>query len=225
MADAAITVTATDRPAAGPAEVVRRAAITLTAIAQSGLHYANDEYDVDRYQKVATVALDLLAVAGGGSADGWRAQLGADRGYATPKVDVRGALVDERERLLLMRERSDGLWSLPGGWADPLDTPAVAAEREVLEETGYRVKAGKLVGCWDRDAQGHLPTLPFSIYKLFFLCEATGEVGPPQALETLEIGWFGLDDLPPLSTGRISAFELGRIVAHHRDRSLPTEFD
>jgi len=209
----------------GPAEAVRRAAVTLTALAQSGLHYADDEYDIDRYQKVAAVALNLLVVAGGGATDGWRQQLGADSGYATPKVDVRGALVDERERLLLMRERSDGLWSLPGGWADPLDTPSVAVEREVLEETGYAARAVKLVGCWDRDAQGHLPKLPFSIYKLFFLCEATGDIGPPQALETLEVGWFGLDELPELSAGRISAYELGRIVAHRRDRSLPTEFD
>ena len=208
-----------------PAEAVRRAAITLTAIAQSGLHYADDEYDVDRYHKIAAVARDLLAVAGGGTAEQWRTRLGEDRGYATPKVDVRGALVDDRERLLLMRERTDARWSLPGGWADPLDTPAVAVEREVLEETGHGARAVKLVGCWDRDAQGHLPKLPFSIYKLFFLCDATGEVGPPQALETLEIGWFGLDELPVLSTGRVNAHELGRIVAHHRDRSLPTEFD
>ena len=208
-----------------PAEAVRRAAVALGAIAQSGLHYAADEYDVDRYQKVSAVALNLLAVVGGGSADGWHAQLGEDKGYATPKVDVRGALVDDRERLLLMRERTDGRWSLPGGWADPLDTPSVAVEREVLEETGYAARAVKLVGCWDRDAQGHTPKLPFSIYKLFFLCEATGEVHPPQALETLEIGWFGIGELPELSEGRISAYELGRIVAHHRDRALPTEFD
>jgi ADP-ribose pyrophosphatase YjhB (NUDIX family) len=212
-------------PAAEPAEAARRAAVTLSAIAQSGLHYANDEYDIDRYRKVAAVALDLLAAVGGGSADGWRAQLGEDRGYTTPKVDVPGALVDDRDRVLLMRERLDGCWSLPGGWADPLDTPSVAVEREVLEETGYAARAVKLVGCWDRDAQGHTPKLPFSIYKLFFLCEATGDVVPPQALETLEIGWFGLDELPELSQGRINAYELGRIVAHHRDRSLPTEFD
>lgn len=208
-----------------PAESVRRAAITLSAIAQSGLHYADDRYDVDRYRKLEALARELLTVTGGGSDDGWRLQLGDDRGYATPKVDVRGALVDGRERILLMRERLDGLWSLPGGWADPLDTPATAVEREVLEETGHGARAVKLVGCWDRDARGHRPRLPFSIYKLFFLCEATGAVGPPQALETLEVGWFGLDELPPLSPGRIDPWELGRIVAHHRDRSLPTEFD
>jgi ADP-ribose pyrophosphatase YjhB (NUDIX family) len=208
-----------------PAEQVRRAAIAMTALAQSGLFYALSEYDSDRYRKLAVLATDLLASVTDEPADHWHLELGRDIGYATPKVDVRGALVDADERILLMRERSDNRWSLPGGWADPLDTPSRAVEREVLEETGYGARAVKLVGCWDRDAQGHLPKLPFSIYKLFFLCEATGDIRPPDALETLEIGWFGLDELPELSAGRVSARELGRIVAHHRDRSLPTEFD
>ena len=208
-----------------PAEEVRRAAIAMTALAQSGLFYAVSDYDSDRYRKLGALAADLLASVTDQPAAHWQLELGRDTGYATPKVDVRGALVDADERILLMRERSDNRWSLPGGWADPLDTPSAAVEREVLEETGYATRAVKLVGCWDRDARGHTPKLPFSIYKLFFLCEATGEVGPPQALETLEVGWFGLDELPALSSGRINAFELGRIVAHHRDRSLPTEFD
>ena len=208
-----------------PAEAVRQAAIAMTALAQSGLFYAVSEYDIYRYRKLGVLAADLLASVTDQPAAHWHLELGRDSGYATPKVDVRGALVDADERILLMRERSDNRWSLPGGWADPLDTPSRAVEREVVEETGYGARAVKLVGCWDRDAQGHLPKLPFSIYKLFFLCEPTGEVRPPDALETLEIGWFGLDDLPELSAGRVSAHELGRMVAHHRDRSLPTEFD
>ena len=208
-----------------PAEEVRRAAIAVTALAQSGLFYAVSDYDTDRYRKLAALAADLLASVTDQPAAHWQLELGRDAGYATPKVDVRGALVDADERILLMLERSDNRWSMPGGWADPLDTPSRAVEREVLEETGYGARAVKLVGCWDRDTQGHLPKLPFSIYKLFFLCEPTGDVRPPDALETLEIGWFGLDELPELSAGRVNARELGRMVAHNRDRSLPTEFD
>jgi len=208
-----------------PAEQVRRIAIGLGALAQSGLFYAVNDYDTDRYTKLRALTAELLAAVTDDPAEHWRLELGRDAGYATPKVDVRGALVDDDERILLMRERSDGLWSLPGGWADPLDTPSRAAEREVLEETGYAARAVKLVGCWDRDTQGHRPKLPFSIYKLFFLCVATGDVRPPDALETLEIGWFALDALPGLSPGRVSARQLGRIIAHRRDRLLPTEFD
>ena len=209
----------------GASEQVRRAVIAMTALSHSGLQYAVNDYDVDRYRKLGALAAELLASVTDDPGEHWALQLGAESGYATPKVDVRGALVDADERILLMRERSDGLWSLPGGWADPLDTPSHAVEREVLEETGYAATAVKLVGCWDRDTQGHLPKLPFSIYKLFFLCEATGDVRPPDALETLEIGWFGLDALPPLSKGRVQARQLERVIAHHRDRLLPTEFD
>jgi ADP-ribose pyrophosphatase YjhB (NUDIX family) len=208
-----------------PADLIRRTAIAMSALSQSGLTYGENAYDLDRYRKLGKLAADLLAAVTDQPAASWQLELSKDAGYTTPKVDVRGALVDEQERVLLMRERTDGKWSLPGGWADPLDTPSVAAEREVLEETGYGAKAIKLVGVWDRDTQGHVPPMPFSIYKMFFLCEATGEVRPPDALETLEIGWFGLDDLPDLSLGRISARQLGRIVAHKRDLTLPTEFD
>ena len=92
-----------------------------------------------------------------------------------------------------MQERSDGLWSLPGGWADPLDAPSEAVMREIREETGYGAEAVKLAACWDRDRQGHLPPLPVHAYKLFFICRATGVVEPPDALETLDVGWFDLD--------------------------------
>lgn len=207
------------------ADQVRRTAIALIALSQSGLVYAPNDYDLDRYRKLAALAADLLAAVTDDPAEHWLLEMGKDSGYATPKVDVRGALVDDDERILLMRERSDGRWSLPGGWADPLDTPSRAVEREILEETGYGATAVKLVGVWDRETQGHLPPLPFSIYKLFFLCSATGEVRPPDALETLEIGWFGIDDLPELSLGRISAHQLNRILAHRRDPALQTEFD
>ncbi|HEY5116347.1 MAG TPA: NUDIX hydrolase N-terminal domain-containing protein, partial [Nakamurella sp.] len=118
------------------AERVRRAAVTLAALSQGGLEYGVGEYDRDRYRKVGAVAADLLAAVTDRSAEDWRLELGRDSGYATPKVDVRGALVDGDERILLMRERSDGRWSLPGGWADPLDPPSRAAEREIREETG-----------------------------------------------------------------------------------------
>ena len=100
-----MSVAADPTEAADHGETVRRAAIALSAIAQSGLHYADDKYDVDRYRKMSALALDLLVVVGGGSPDGWRVQLGDDRGYATPKVDVRGALVDDRERMALGRWR------------------------------------------------------------------------------------------------------------------------
>lgn len=207
------------------AERVRRVAVAVAALAQGGLTFADNPYDRDRYDKLSTLAAELLSVLTTRPAPELLLELGRDSGYATPKVDVRGVLVDERERFLLMRERSDGLWSLPGGWADPLDSPTDAVVREVREETGWGVEVVKLVACWDRDVQGQLPRMPVHVYKLFFLCRATGEVEAPQALETLETGWFGLGELPPLSTGRVTRRQLERALAHHRAPGLPTEVD
>jgi len=221
-------VDAGDGPAAA-AEVVRRAAVRLAALAQDGLTYSigdpAKDYDTSRYRQVSDLAADLLAAVSSTSREVLRLVLDADAGYATPKVDVRAGVVDDRERLLLLRERSDGLWSLPGGWADPGDRPGEAAVREVLEETGYPVEVAKVVGVWDRDARGKTPPLPVAVFHLFFLCRVVGDPVPPQDLETLEIGWFGLDDLPALSLQRVSRWELERLLAHHRHPSLPTEWD
>jgi ADP-ribose pyrophosphatase YjhB (NUDIX family) len=204
---------------------VRRIAIKLSALAQDGLTFAADAYDVDRYRQVSRLATDLLAALSGRPAGELAVELGRDSGYATPKVDVRGAIFDDQQRVLLMRERTDGRWSLPGGWADPGDSPSSAVTREILEETGYHSSAVKLIACWDRETQQNPPPLPVHVYKLFFLCRTDGTRQPPAALETLDVGWFAMDGLPPLSLGRVNHRQLERAFAHHLDPALPTEFD
>lgn len=212
-------------PGPAPAEQVRQAAIRVSSLARDGLAYTTNEFDRDRWQQLETVAAGLFGLLADRPAAEFALPLDADFGYVTPKVEIRGGIVDERDRLLMMRERLDGRWSLPGGFADPLDTPSLAVVREVREETGYEAEAVKLVGCWDRDTQGHTPKFPIAMWKLFFLCRLTGGYAPPSELETLDVGWFGLDELPELSTGRVLPHELERIVAHAHDPSLPTEFD
>jgi ADP-ribose pyrophosphatase YjhB (NUDIX family) len=207
------------------ADAVRRIGISLAALAQDGLAFAANEYDMDRYQQVGRLAAELLSALSGRPVGELVIELGRDSGYATPKIDVRGAVFDDQERVLLTREKADGRWSLPGGWADPGESPSAAVTREVLEETGYPSSAVKLIACWDRDIQANPPPLPVHVYKLFFLCDANGTAQPPTTLETLAVGWFGLDELPPLSLGRVNHRQLERGLAHHRDRTLPTEFD
>jgi len=207
------------------ADTVRRAAIRLAALSQDGLLYAGDDYSRDRYQQVGGLAAELLAAVSGRPEAELALELGRDSGYATPKVDVRGVLFDDRERLLLMQEKADGRWSLPGGWADPGDSPSAAVTREVLEETGYHSSVIKLIACWDRELQNNPPPMPVHVYKLFFLCRRNGPPQPPEALETIDIGWFSLDALPPLSLARVNHRQVGRALAHHRDPLLPTEFD
>jgi ADP-ribose pyrophosphatase YjhB (NUDIX family) len=207
------------------ADAVRRIGIKLAALAQDGLTYGADAYDLDRYQQIGQLAAELLAALSGRPAGELALELGRDSGYATPKIDVRGAVFDDAERVLMMREKTDGRWSLPGGWADPGDSPSSAVTREILEETGYHSSAVKLIACWDREVQGNPPPLPVHVYKLFFLCRRNGVVQPPAALETLDVGWFDVQAPPPLSLGRINQRQLERALAHHRDPSLPSEFD
>ena len=200
-------------------------ATRLAALAQSGLTYTKDAYEIDRFTQVRAVAADLFAAISSHDPSAITEILSLDTGYATPKVDVRGALFDADERVLLTRERNDGLWSLPGGWLDSGEAPAVGVVKEVLEETGHGAEVVRLVGCWDRATRGHVPLFPIGIVKLFFLCRASGEVRAADVLETLDVGWFGLEELPPLSLGRVNEWELQRCLAHHRDPDLPTEFD
>jgi ADP-ribose pyrophosphatase YjhB (NUDIX family) len=214
-----------DRTGDEQVERIRKAAVKAAAIAQDGLTFGEGPYDLDRYRQLAALAAELFSVITQRPAAELAVELGRDSGYATPKIDVRGVIFDADEQVLLMRERSDGLWSLPGGWADPLDSPSAAVQREIFEETGYPARAVKLIACWDRDVQGHRPKLPVHVYKLFFLCRVDGDAVPASTLETLDIGWFDLAALPELSTGRVNAGQLHFALTHHRDPSLPTAFD
>jgi ADP-ribose pyrophosphatase YjhB (NUDIX family) len=145
-----------------------------------------------------------------------------EEGYATPKVDVRAAVFRGGE-ILLVRERSDGRWALPGGWADVGDTPAQCVEREVLEEAGLTVRATHLAAVHDGRRNGH-PPRPFHIYKLVFLCDLVGGV-VTTSIETDEVAFFPEDDLPPLSHGRVNEGQIALCFQHMRDPTIPTEFD
>jgi ADP-ribose pyrophosphatase YjhB (NUDIX family) len=195
----------------------------LQAIAQTGLAYAADPYDLDRYRQLREVALAIMAEGSGAALVPIRTLFQAETGYPTPKVDVRGAVFDG-DRILMVRESSDGRWTLPGGWADVNQTPAECVEREIREESGYVARATRLVAVWDRTRQGHVPPLPFHVYKLFFLCDLEGGA-PATSHETLAVGFFAADALPELSQGRVNAAQIRRMFEHRRDPSLATDFD
>ncbi len=204
----------------------------MRALAQTGQHFTKDPFDRERYDKLAALADEIIDhhTPDMDTATVQRI-FAAEDGYATPKVDVRGAAFNAAGEILLVRENFDGgRWTLPGGWADVNVPPSVNTEREVLEEGGYSVKAVKLMACYDRDVQGHPPYI-YHIYKLFFICELLDDnpVPSPQGdLESSEARWFAEADLPPdgeLSIGRVTRRQLQRCFAHYRDASLPTEFD
>ena len=194
----------------------------VQAIAQNGLAFTHDPFDRERYTQLTELVALLLARELEMPIDAARALWSDEHGYATPKVDVRGG-VFIHERVLLVRERSDGRWTLPGGWVDVNDAPSEAVAREILEESGYQARAVKLAALLDKNRHPH-PAGVHHIYKLFFLCELTGGAAAVSA-ETDAAEFFPLQALPPLSTGRVLATQIERLYQHHLDPSLPTDFD
>jgi ADP-ribose pyrophosphatase YjhB (NUDIX family) len=195
----------------------------LQSISQAGLTYARDPYDRERYQALQELAAELAA----GQDEALRAPLlealRAERGYPTPKVDVR-AVVAKDGKLLLLREAQDGFWSLPGGWADLGESPREIAEREVREETGYAVRAVKLLAVYDKAKHEHPQSL-WHCYKLFLLCQLQDVPPEPPGHEALAIGFFGADELPPLSLERVTVAQLLRMFEHVAHPEYPTDFD
>ncbi len=194
----------------------------LQAIAQTGLTFVRDPYDRERYEAVRDIAAEMIADGSGADPRVVGPLFAAESGYATPKVDVRAAMFRD-ERILLVKERADGGWTLPGGWADVGDSPRMAVEREAVEESGYEVRAVKLAAVYDRNLHGHTPHL-FHIWKLFFLCEIIGG-SPRPSVETEAVEFFAVESLPPLSTGRVTARQIEHMLEHRRRPERPTTFD
>jgi ADP-ribose pyrophosphatase YjhB (NUDIX family) len=197
-------------------------ATRLQAIAQNGLTYTENDFDRERYHAVQAVAVAILAAQGQYDGEHYATLLGAEAGYATPKLDARAAVIVDG-RILLVRERSDGGWTLPGGWVDVGESPRAAVEREAREESGYEARAVKLLAVWDRNRHDHPPHL-FHIYKLIFRCELVGGA-PTTTLETDGVGFFAPDALPPLSLGRVTPAQIARIFEHERHPEWPADFD
>jgi ADP-ribose pyrophosphatase YjhB (NUDIX family) len=194
----------------------------LRAIAQTGLTFTADRFDRRRYERVRELTAAMLAQGSRGDQDVILGILLEDKGYATPKVDVRGAaFVDGR--VLLVREISDGKWTLPGGWADINQSAAECVVREIAEESGFEARTLKLAAVRDYQKSGH-PRNVDSIYKMFFICEITG--GAARASdETSEVAFFPRDALPPLSLGRTTAAQIESMFHHAEHPDLATEFD
>jgi ADP-ribose pyrophosphatase YjhB (NUDIX family) len=194
----------------------------VQAIAQTGLTFTQDPYDRERFLQLQDLVAELVSgeldIPLGQAKSFWK----GDDGYATPKVDVRGACF-RGDQILLVRERSDGKWTLPGGWVDINDAPSEAVVREIFEESGFRARALKLAALVDRNRHPHPPSV-HHIYKLFFLCEITGGTATISD-ETDGVEFFPVTALPELSTGRTLASQITRMYEHWLNRDLPTDFD
>lgn len=173
----------------------------IQAISQTGLTFTQNEFDIERYHRLTEISAELAALCTDKTPMHIKEIFSLEKGYATPKVDVRSFVLKD-DKILLVKERSDGLWTLPGGFADVSETPSQAVVRETKEESGYDVKVVRLLALWDKLKHDHPLHWPH-IYKCFFHCEhLSGEAH--ENIEISAIDFFAMDKIPPLSTPRVT---------------------
>lgn len=169
----------------------------IQALAQTGSHFAENDYQRQRYQRLIEISAEIIAAHSSLEYSTVYTAFSSPIGYTTPRVDVRGVVFLD-DRLLLVRERMDGGWTLPGGWADVGEIPSIAVEREVWEEAGFQVKVKKVIGVYDANRIGRLEL--FHAYKIVFLCDLlSGEARTSQ--ETSDVEFFGRSEIPEVLSG------------------------
>jgi ADP-ribose pyrophosphatase YjhB (NUDIX family) len=194
----------------------------IQALCQTGLAFAQTGYEIQRYQRLYEIAAEMVESHTGLSKRELVENFSAQPGYATAKIDVRGAVVSDG-KILLVQEWRDQKWCMPGGWADVGDTPSDMVAREVLEESGFTVAPRKLIAVYDANRGGR-PLEFFHAYKIIFLCKITGGEARPSD-ETMDVGFFDFDNLPPLSWQRTNEKHLAEVRAHLQDECRPAAFD
>jgi len=194
----------------------------IQALSQTGLTYSENDYQNQRYRRLMEIAAEIVEGHSDLPGEPVLQNFLVQPGYATPKVDVRGAVI-RGDKILLVQERVDERWCMPGGWADVGDLPSKMVEREVWEESGFEVVARKVIGVYDANRTG-VPIEFYHAYKLVFLCEIMGGQARPSN-ETLAVDFFRFDNLPPLSAARTNERHLTDVFAHLRDEQRPAAFD
>lgn len=194
----------------------------IQALSQTGLTYSENEYQSQRYRRLMEIAAEIVESHAGLPKEEVLENFAIQPGYATVKVDVRGAAV-RAGKILLVQERVDGRWCMPGGWADVGEVPSDMVAREVWEESGFEVIARQVIGVYDAN-RGGIPMEFYHAYKIVFLCEIVGGEARPSD-ETLAVDFFPFDDPPPLSSPRTDPRHLREVYAHLRDPERPTAFD
>lgn len=171
----------------------------IQGISQAGLEYSKDMYDIERFEQLRALSVEIMHQYTDVEVEKVQQLFASETGYATPKVDIR-AVVFQQDKILMVREKQDGAWALPGGWGDIGLSPKQIAVKETREESGFEVEAVRLLGVADKNFHNHPPS-PWHVYKFFILCRIVGgeaTVGD----ETSDVGFFAAHELPPLSVER-----------------------
>ncbi len=186
----------------------------LLSIAQAGLAYSQDRYDIERFKRLKKISARIMSDFTDSDMEKIETLYNSEKGYLTPKVDIRAAVFQDK-KILMVKERDNQKWSLPGGWADVGLSPAENAAKEVEEEAGLKVEPVRLLAVWDKRFHDHPPD-PFHVYKLLFLCKIIGGDLSP-GFETSEARFFTEDEIPPLSTNRTTHGQIRYAFDHHRN--------
>lgn len=195
----------------------------LKALSETGLVYQENPFDRERYSQIRGLSLKIMANLTGDSVESVGSCFADVKDYPTPKVDVRGFVINERGEILMVRESIDGRWTIPGGWADIGFTPSQMVVKEVREESGLEVSADRLLAVYDKSCHLHPPS-PWYIYKMVFLCSvAGGDLNP--GFDILDAGWFNINELPELSTERIMAGQIIQLYSNAKRGDGITVFD
>ena len=194
----------------------------IQQLSQTGLAFAVTKYEKQRYEQLIRLTAEIIEHHTQLGKETVETVLMKQPGYATPKIDVRAAVIKD-EKILLVQERTDKRWAMPGGWADVGDIPSNVAIRETKEESGYDVKPVKVIGVFDANRSGgHLEL--FHAFKIVFLCEFVGGKAKTSD-ETMDVSFYSFESLPPLSQNRTNNNHIKEIIAHLKDPSRAAYFD
>lgn len=195
----------------------------IRALSQNGLHYALSDYDTERYAELSEISDRLTSLVSGLDPETIQSLYLPTKEYVTPKVDIRAVVFNDREEILLVKEKADGLWALPGGWADVGYTPSEVAVKEVKEESGLDVEPERLLAVMDMREHEH-PPIPFYVYKFFILCRIAGGTFT-EAFDILDKGFFPLNALPPLSLERVLPDQIHLMYEYWKNPGKGTYLD
>ncbi|WP_126428703.1 NUDIX hydrolase [Brevibacillus marinus] len=195
----------------------------LQAIAQAGLTFATDPFDRERYAELRKISVEIMAEYSQTEMSRVSQLFANETGYPTPKVDIRG-VVFQNGKILMVKEKSDGAWALPGGYADIGYSPGEIAVKEVKEETGFEVVPTKLLAVLDMRRHTQLPQ-PYHFYKIFIQCHITGGHAASDDMETSDVGFFAEEELPRLSERRNTEAQIHLLFEYLKDPGKVCTFD
>jgi len=194
----------------------------LQSIAQNGLTYSKDPYDIIRFKELREITSNMVATIAENPPEKIIGLFDQEVGAATPKIDVRGVVMQDG-KILLVRQKWNSLWTIPGGWAEIGLSPSESVSKEVREEAGYIVKPVRLLGVYDRDKRGY-PSHPDYIYKLFIQCEIIDKCEIDE-LETDASDFFEQDNLPPLYVNNASQEQIDRMFELVENNGMLPDLD